>query len=97
MKRGKRIQKGTYQHHLLTEDQNSFKQSTEAVNALHYAVNELPPVRLSAVYNNAINVCNYEKVRTQKSNACIEGKLAMTQILSKKSSNIVSFCLSGQR
>ena len=32
---------------------------------LCYAVNEMPPVGLTTVYNS-INLCNYEKVRTQK-------------------------------
>ena len=62
------IQKGTYEHHLLTvlkESNNSFKQCTEGFNALHSAKNGLPPVSITAVYN-AINLCNYQKTKTKK-------------------------------
>ena len=63
-----KIQKSTYQLQLLTrlkEGHNSYRQSTEALNALYYTVYEQPPVGLTNVYN-AIDLCNYEKVKTQK-------------------------------
>ena len=63
-----KIKKGTYQHHLLTrlkEGHNSYRQSTKALNALYYAVHEQSSVGLTTVYN-AINLCNFEKVKTQK-------------------------------
>ena len=63
-----KIQKGTYQDYLLTrlkEGHNSYRQSTEALYTLYYAVHEQPQVGLTAVYN-AINLCNHEKVKTQK-------------------------------
>ena len=68
MESRRKIQKGTYEHHLLTrlkEGHNSYRQSTEALNALFYAVHEKPPVGLTSVYN-AINHCNFEKIKTQK-------------------------------
>ena len=64
----KKNKKGTYKHHLfiqLKEGHNSFRQSTKSLNALFYVVHELQPVGLTEVYN-AINLCNYEKNRTQK-------------------------------
>ena len=42
-----------------------YKKDTEAINALFYAVHELQPVGLTSVYN-AINLCNFERVKTQK-------------------------------
>ena len=64
----RKIQQGTYEHHLLTvlkEGNNSFSQCTEALNSLHYAMEELPPVGITAIHN-AINWCNFEKVKTKK-------------------------------
>ena len=50
----------------LKKGYNSYsRQFAEAMNALYHAVNELQPVGITTVYN-AINLCNYKKVRTQK-------------------------------
>ena len=64
----RKIQNGIYEHHLLTvlkEGNNSFRQCTEALNSLHYAMEEKPAVGITAVYN-AINLCNFEKIKTRK-------------------------------
>ena len=64
----RKIQNGTYEHHLLTvlkEGNNSFLQCTEALNSLHCATKEIPAMGLTAIYN-AVNLCNFEKLKTKK-------------------------------